>query len=216
MRHILLAGSLWVVMLLMLAGCSDTPLAISNSDVLYQDTFSVGETGPWQVEGDASGRTAVLDGELIIELDAPALMQFVTLPEPIFTDFVMQVDARILAGSPQSSYGLLFRMQNATQFYRFDITGDGMFIVERRNSDGSWTRFVPDWTDSAAINQGVDAVNQLRVEAVGDTMRFYVNDTLLQQVSDGQFVGGTIGLDAGTFGQSGLQVAFDNLVVQRP
>ncbi len=211
-----LRWSLTLVLVALLASCAQSPLPTNDADLLYQDTFAVGETGPWQVEGDVSGRTAVLDNQLTITIDTPATLQFATLPEPIFTDFHLQVDAQILAGSPQSSYGLLFRMQSPAQFYRFDITGDGMYIVERRNADGSWTRFVPDWTNSAAINQGVGVVNQLRIEAVGDTMRFFVNDTLLQQVADNQFAGGTIALDAGTFGQPGLQVAFDNLLVKRP
>lgn len=209
----------WAMLLVtfsLLVACSEDALVGQDANILYQDAFNPGETGSWQVEGDALGSTAVLDNQLLIQIDTPTTMQFVTLTEPFFSDFHLTVDARILAGSPQSSYGLLFRMQNATQFYRFDITGDGMYIVERRNADGEWIRFVPDWTDSSAINQGVGAVNQLGVRAEGETMRFFVNDTLLTQVTDNQYAGGTIALDAGTFGKPGLQVAFDNLVVERP
>ncbi|MCA9935106.1 MAG: DUF1080 domain-containing protein [Ardenticatenaceae bacterium] len=211
----------WIAFLLAigwLTACaqnSSVPTA-DDPNVLFLDNFSVGSTGPWQVEGDASGRTAVLDEQLIIEIDTPATLQFATLPEPIFSDFTLTVDARQIAGDVQGSYGILFRMQNAEQFYRFDITSSGMYVVERRSPDGSWTRFVNDWTETPAINQGLGAVNQLRVEAVGTAMHFYVNDVLVQQVSDNQYVAGTIALDAGTFGQTGLQVAFDNLVVKRP
>ena len=213
----------WIASLLLfiigwVAACSGGGSAdIANDpDVLYQDNFAVGSTGPWEVEGDASGRTAVLDEQLTIEIDAPSTLQFVTLPEPIFSDFILSVDARQIAGDGQGSYGILFRMQDTTQFYRFEVTGSGLYVVERRNADGSWTRFVSDWAETPAINQGVGAVNQLRIEAVGTTMRFYVNDTLVQQVSDNLYLSGTIALDAGTFGQPGLQVAFDNLVVKRP
>lgn len=195
------------------ARTASTPLEMN---VLYRDSFAPGETGPWMVEGDAQGRTAVLDERLIIQIDTPVTMQFATLPEPIFTDFVLQVEARLLAGSLQSSYGVLFRMQDTTRFYRFEVTPDGFYMVERRNADGSWTRFVPDWTVAPAIRQGIGVVNQLRIEAIGSDMRFYVNDTLLQQVTDAQYAAGTIALDAGTFGEGGLQVAFDNLLVKRP
>lgn len=215
MRHWLF----WIAVLFLgglVAACGKLPSAVDNASVLYRDSFVVGETGPWQVEGDALGRTAVLDEQLVIQVNAPAMIQFATLSEPLFSDFVLQVDGRILVGVPQSSYGVLFRMQSATQFYRFSITGDGQYMVERRNADGSWTRFVPDWTSTPAINQGVGAVNQLRITATGSNMRFYVNDTLLQQVVDDQYASGTMGLDAGTFGHPELQVAFDNLVVSRP
>ncbi len=213
------AGMLLLALLLLsgLAACGARAApASSEMDVLYRDSFAPGETGPWMVEGDAQGRTAVLDERLIIQIDTPTTMQFATLPEPIFSDFVLQVEARLLAGSLQSSYGILFRMQDATRFYRFEITPDGFYMVERRNADGSWTRFVPDWSVAPAIRQGIGVVNQLRVEAVGSDMRFYVNDTLVQQVTDSQYATGTIALDAGTFGEAGLQVAFDNLLVKRP
>ena len=167
------------------------------------------------LEGDAAGRTSILDERLLIEVNEPNTLQFVTLEDPIFTDFDLSVEATMLEGDRRSSYGLLFRMQDTEQFYRFEITADGLFIVERRNSDSSWTRLINDWTSSPAINQGLAATNQLRVIAVGPTLSFYVNGNLLQTVQDSQFRSGAIALDAGTFGQGGLRVAFDNVVVQR-
>lgn len=213
LRMVLLA----LLMLPGVAACGASPASTPlEMNLLYRDSFVPGETGPWMVEGDAQGRTAVLDERLIIQIDTPATMQFATLPEPIFDDFVLRVEGRLLTGSLQSSYGVLFRMQDTTRFYRFEVTPDGFYMVERRNADGSWTRFVPDWTVAPAIRQGIGVVNQLRIEAVGSTMRFYVNDTLVQQVTDAQYTAGTIALDAGTFGEAGLQVAFDNLLVKRP
>ncbi|MEZ4645798.1 MAG: hypothetical protein R3E31_24265 [Chloroflexota bacterium] len=207
----------WLWLLLFLSACgSAAETNLEGSDTLFHDEFVAGQTGSWVLEGDVAGRTSIVGEQLHIQVDAPATMQFATLSEPTFTDFVLEVDARQLAGDLQSSYGVLLRMQDAAHFYRFDITGDGLYTVERRNGDGSWTRFVEDWTGTAAINQGLSVVNRLRVEANGPTMRFYVNDALLYQVTDGQYAGGTIALDAGTFGQAGLEVAFDNVVVQQP
>lgn len=190
------------------------PLAAEN--VLFQDAFVAGQTGSWEVEGDALGRTAVVSEQLVIEIDTPNTLQFTTLAEPTFTDFVLEVEVRQLAGSSESSFGVLFRLQDPSQFYRFDITGSGLYMVERRNADGSWTRFVEDWTANPAINQGLNLVNRLKVVANGPLLSFYVNDILLQQVNDPLYTAGSIALDAGTFGQPGLRVAFDNVLVQRP
>lgn len=215
-RHPGKALLLILILAIFLTACGETGPLAGNEQILYQDNFSVGETGPWLVEGDSAGRSAVIDEQLVIRISTPGTMQFVTLPEPQFSDFSLQVDARLLNGSPQSSYGVLFRMESQTEFYRFAVTGDGMYMVERRNNDGSWARFVTDWTGAPVINQGVGAVNQLRVDAVGSTMRFFINGSLVHQVTDSQYASGTIALDAGTFGQGDLEVAFDNLVVKRP
>lgn len=205
----------FIVMLLgLLVACGGE--GENATDVLFQDGFVTGETGSWLIEGDELARTAVLNEQLIIAIDAPNLMQFTTLSQPSFADFVLQVDASQTAGDLESSYGLLFRMQSPTQFYRFDITSNGLYLVERRHADGSWARLMPEWTESAAINQGLNAPNTLKVVAVGPSLAFYVNDTLLLETTDNTYGAGTIALDAGTFGKPGTQVVFDNVVIKQP
>ncbi len=203
-------------LLIFLVSCSDTRVVLEGPDVIFADAFVAGQTGEWLVEGDDAGRTAVLNEQLIITIEEPNLVQYTTLTEPIFADFALEVDATQLAGDLESSYGLLFRMQNPGQFYRFDITGSGLYVMERHNGDGTWTRFLDDWVESAAIKQGLTVTNRLKVVAQGPLLSFYVNDQLLQQVNDGSFAAGQIALDAGTFGRGGLEVAFDNLVVRNP
>lgn len=203
-------------LLLLLSACGNDRVVLEGPDVIFADAFVAGQTGAWLVEGDDAGRTAVLNEQLIITVEEPNLLQYTTLSEPIFADFVLEVDVTQLAGDLESSYGLLFRMQNPGQFYRFDITGSGLYVMERHNGDGTWTRFLDDWVESAAIKQGLTVTNRLKVVAQGPLLSFYVNDQLLQQVNDGSFAAGQIALAAGTFGRGGLEVAFDNLVVRNP
>lgn len=187
---------------------------IGGEDALFWDTFVPGETGEWFLEGDDAGSTAVVNQELIIAVNQPNTLQFATLQEPAFSDFVLEVDVRQIAGSPESSFGVLTRMQNNDQFYRFDITGNGLYMIERRNADGGWTQYLEDWMPSDAINQGFNVPNHLKVVAQGSKLSFFVNDVLLHQIDDVIFLSGNVALDAGTFGQPGLQVAFDNVVVR--
>ena len=199
----------WGLFLLLVA-CSGQ----ADATVLFEDEFVVGQSGNWITEGDVVGKTAVIDERLLIQIDQPNTMQFATLEDPLFTDFDLTVDARLLAGDVESSYGILFRMQDLQQFYRFEVTGTGLYVIERRNVDGTWLRLVQDWIETPALNQGLAVTNQLRVAAYGSVLTFYANGTLLQQVQDSQFKAGAIALDAGTFGQGGLQVAFDNVMVR--
>jgi hypothetical protein len=215
LRHFRLL--LLVVALVWLSGCSSvnqnggTPL---DADALYQDNFTPGSIGPWLFEADELGRTAVINDELIIAINAPNTMQYTMLSEPTFSDFLLEVDARQIAGDLESSFGFLVRMQDTEQFYRFSITGNGLYMVERRAAGGAWTQYPLDWISTPAINQGVNASNRLKLVADGAKLSFYVNDVLLHQLDDALYPSGHIALNAGTFGQPGLQVAFDNLIVR--
>ena len=202
---------------LLLAACASAEdNASSDENILFQDEFILGQTGDWLIEGDVDGQTSISNEQLLIDLNAPNIAQFSTLGEQSFTDFVFEVDARQLSGDPGNTYGVLFRVQDPTMFYRFELTGDGMYMVERRNSDGTWTRFVDDWTPTPAINQGINTLNKIRVEAIGNTFSAYVNGQLVHQFEDNTFSSGTIGLDAGTFVQPHTQAVFDNVVVRMP
>jgi hypothetical protein len=203
---------------LVLVACADATgvPGASGADVIFADGFVPGQMGNWVMEGDNAGQTAVINEQLVIELADNSIMQFTTLPDFTFDNFVLEVDAQLLEGDLGSSYGVLFRMQDTTRFYRFEITGDGLYMVERRDGESGWTRFVDRWTESTAIKQGLGSINRLRVAALGQTISLYVNGELVHQFTDTAYSSGTIALDAGTFVQPQARVAFDNLVVRRP
>lgn len=222
-------GSLLALLLLSLAACGGRPLLPDQGNTPsgnvqsageepagnepYTDTFVPGQSGNWLFEQDANGSTAIVNEQLVVTIVSPNTIQYATLDDRVFEDFVLEVDAWQRAGAPESSYGVLFRLQEDKQFYRFDITGNGLFIVERRHADGTWTRLVPEWTPTSALNQGLNVANRLKIIAAGSTLTFYANDVLLTQVVDEGLSAGGIALDAGTFGGGDLQVSFDNLSI---
>jgi hypothetical protein len=104
-------------------------------------------------------------------------------------------------------------MADAEQFYRFALTGTGAYLIERRNADGTWTRFFPEWKPSPAINQGLNVANRIKIIAIGSELAFYVNDILLEQVTDDAYVSGAVALEAGTFAGGDIQVSFDDLLI---
>ena len=202
-------------------GCGGRPLLPQGQGVLgeqnaganFAEAFVAGQTGKWLIEQDTLGSTAIVNEQLLITVAAPNTVQYSTLQEKVYGDFALEVDVTQVAGPPESSYGVLFRVEDEQQFYRFDITGNGLFIVERHNGDGTWTRLVQEWTPASALNQGLNVTNRLRVLASGQSLTFYANDVLLTQVNDATYADGLMCLDAGTCGGSNLQVAFDNLTI---
>lgn len=207
------------LLLLLLLGCSQNvgvPGLPVGEDVLFADDFSPGQGGEWQLEGDEQGQALLMDGQLLLEINAPNTVQYATLAEPSPSDFVLEVDATLTAGGLDSTYGILFRIAEAKQFYRFALTGNGYYMVERHNEDDTWTRLIPEWEESEAINSGLNQTNHLAVRVAGGTFSVYANDQLLAEVADDRYPSGTIALSAGTFGQPGLRVAFDNLILREP
>ena len=174
----------------------------------------------WFVEADPIGQTAIANGQLFVVVNEPNTMQFATLRQPLLDDFDLEVDGTLLAGPANSSYGVLFRMQEGGAFYRFEITGKGQYIVEKRNRDSSWNRLngAQAWVPSNAIRQGLNVTNRIKVAANGQTLVFSVNGEVLERFEefDTIYKKGTIGLDAGSFTQGGVQVAFDNLTISQP
>lgn len=202
--------------LFVFTACSGAePASQFGPEVLFHDEFAPGGTGNWLIEGDAQGVVSVINEQLVIELNGPDLLQFSMLPDHTFDNFVLEVDGRLASGDPGNTYGVLFRMQDTARFYRFEINGNGLYMLERRNGDGSWTRFVDDWTESEAIKAGVNVVNHFRVEANGPQIAVFVNDQLVQQIVDDAYLRGTIALDAGTFLQPHSKAVFDNVVVRQ-
>ncbi|MGD8586601.1 MAG: DUF1080 domain-containing protein [Chloroflexota bacterium] len=199
------------------AGEASSPAPeVSDSDLLFGDEFGPEGAGPWVLEGDEFGSTTIQDGRLVIDMNQPGSLQYTALDEPTFTDFDLVVETQLVEGGAEATYGLLFRMAGPEQFYRFELTGDGRYVIERRDVGGAWQRLVADWQKSTAILGGLGAANRLRVTAQGPTMTFYANDQLLKEVQDSTYSGGRIALDAGTFGQQRTIVAFDNLAVRAP
>jgi len=209
--------SLIVFMVMLLSACSamEVPLP-GRSKTLFQDEFVQGYSGNWMLESDEFGSTVIVPEQLLIELNSPNQIQYAALSEPLFSDFSLEVEAKLVNGSPASTYGVLFRMQNPEAFYRFAITGDGMYLLERHDPHGARFRFAEDWQDTVAINQGIGSTNNLKVVANGPKIAVYVNDTLLEEVTDNSYSVGTIALDAGTFDIAGTLVSFDNLFVYPP
>lgn len=208
---------LMIFLAMLFSACSamEVPLP-GGRKALFHDEFVQGFTGNWMLEDDELGSSVIVPEHLIIELNAPNTIQYATLVEPTFSDFTLEVEAQLVTGSLISTYGVLFRMQSPEEFYRFAVTGDGMYLLERHSSDGARFKFMDDWRDTVAINQGLGSTNSLKVVADGPTIAIYVNDTLLEEVTDESYGSGNIALDAGTFDGAGTQVLFDNLAVFPP
>jgi len=127
-----------------------------------------------------------------------------------YGDASISVDASI-DGPPASAAGLIFHYKDDKNFYIYSIDGEGRYELDVYKDD----ELIPliEWTESSAINP-VGESNTLRVETSGDRIRLYVNDKLLDEISDSTIANGKAALVVNTFDDPNVTVSFDNLVVQ--
>ena len=200
----------WVVVVLMAVACGSRRGA--SAPLNWQEDFSAPASG-WQVESDASAAVTQQDGVMHILIEAPNRLAWASAGRE-FADYHLGVLATQVAGPDDNEYGILARMADASHFYRFSISGNGYYLVSKHNGE-EWSRLSDDWTVSDAIRLGT-ASNLIEVICQGEKMIFLVNGVELVEVEDADFLQGDIGLYAGSFYETGVEVQFDDLFVRQP
>jgi hypothetical protein len=188
----------------------DTPTAApetpaSTSDPIYSDDFS---QQTWRTYSSDNSTSKYEDDEYHIVVEKTDWEDHEAAGET-FSDFALEVTGWQVDGPP-GKYGLIFRLEDDDNFYRFGVTNDGLYSVRERLGD-EWYEFV-EWSYSPAIEKGQQA-NRLKVVAIGERMAFFVNDEHLITVRDESFSTGDIGVFGATFDEPGVHVAFDDLTV---
>ena len=185
-----------------------TPAALAKLTLIYSDDFNDSETGWGEVfEPD----TVRQYGGSQYHIIAKEINTFTwSKLGRDFTDFVLEIDATQDQGPSNNSYGVLFRSEDDEHFYRFGISGDGFYFLDKFVSDG-WVTII-DWTESPYINRG-QASNRLRATCTGSQITLHVNDQHLANITDDSYDHGDIGLFAASFAEPNVHITFDNLKV---
>jgi TolB protein len=180
-----------------------------NLTLIYEDDFS-DSFGGWDDAFDAYTTKQYGNNRYQIEVSTDNLIAW-GLANRDVADFELEVEAKQEDGAKSNSYGLLFRFQDRDNFYRYDISGDGFFLVSKF-VDGQWETLV-DWTQSPYINE---ETNSLKVSAIGPSLTVWANGQPLASVTDDTFTHGNFGFFASTFSEPFIWVSFDNLKVWVP
>lgn len=204
----------------LLGACGSVPTASQpepqvlppSGSVLFQDDFAQATTG-WD-------RFQV--GEGIMDYDAGGYRilvnalqtNFWATPRKSFSDVRIEVDSGKLAGPDENRIGLICRYTDG-DYYFFIITSDGFYAIGLFKDGQASLLGQAEMTSSTNINKGL-AVNHLRADCIGSTLSFYVNGFQIAQAQDETLASGEVGLLAGTFETSGVDIVFDNFVVLQP
>lgn len=241
MRHGLLLGFL----ALLLVGLIVLNRAVSAwryaltgepGTLLYTAAFD-GFEDEWNLLGRRL-EPIIANGVMRFEVNDIDLSPYQTT-KPLFADFDLTIEARAVDGPENNGFGVVFRLQDAENFYSFLISSDGYYRITRRLNGEE--KELSAWIASPAIRTGIGETNWLRVAALGDRFWFYVNDQQLQMcvpnnpegqstyfggecldgnmvdvLIDSTFASGQLGPVVLTLNEPGVVVEFDNLIVFAP
>jgi TolB protein len=177
----------------------------------YEDDFS-DSFGGWDDAFDTYTRKVYGNNRYQIEVNTSNLVAW-GLANRDVADFEIEVEARQEDGDVKNSYGLLFRFTDRENFYRYDISGDGFYLLSKF-VDGEWVTLV-DWAESEFINKG-NTSNILKVSAFGPNITIWANGQQLASITDNSLTHGNFGFFAGTFSEPFTWVSYDNLKMWTP
>ena len=212
MRSVLLLSSFVV---LLLASCASLPIPVVSTanpgDVLYQEQFENNTTGWARISND-NGIMDYDGGGYRILVRQPRLNVWST-SEKDFGDVRVEADVIKLHGPDENRMGLICRYQRG-DYYFFVISNDGYYAIGKFIGGLTLLLGHSEMQASEAIQAG--NMNHMRADCIGDRLTFYINFTEVASATDTDFPRGDVGLVAGSFTESGVDVLFDNFVVLQP
>ncbi len=182
---------------------------VPSPKLMYEDDFSDTKSG-WVQQYSQTYEVNYKDDEFhILEKEPNVSYYTVNRNAGQFTDFNLEIDARLVNGSNKSVYGVVFRFKDNKNYYRFEVSGDGYYIVGTRFND-MWGE-LQKITKSAYIKEG-NSINRLKVVCKGSQIEVYVNGYYLTRITDYLFTEGYVGMIVYSL-EGNTRVAFDNIRV---
>jgi hypothetical protein len=208
--------SLLIALSLACATSSNAPGAqdqgLPSGTLLFQDDFAQATTG-WDRLMTAEGIMDYDGGGYRILVNS-LQTNFWSTPHKNFSDVRIEVDSGKIGGPDENRIGLVCRF-TGRDYYFFLISSDGFYGMGVYKDGLAFLIGQSEMQSNSNIKTGL-AVNHLRADCVGNTFTFYVNGFQVAQAQDSTLSSGDIGLLAGTFGQPGVDIVFDNFVVVKP
>jgi len=195
-----------------------TPAPVGEE--LFSDDFT--NCDNWFAYSDAEGVGYCTGGRLHVKNRGIAEGSALCYARAYYGDFVLDVEVEMVQGNDNEEeddeWCIIAGRGNSYRGYgyQFGISSDGSYAIFKQ-SDLDAMEQLQLIASSPYINKGVGAVNLVRVECIGNTLRLSVNGHVLAEVSDNTFTEGSIALGSGTFsdGQA-VEFAFDSVLISKP
>jgi WD40 repeat protein len=191
-----------------------TPLPWTT-EVTVSDSFDDNKYGwpvlqQWNDNGnlqDMQVQNGELDWNIDCGLNDGCYYLWVPGGIPAVSDFDLSVDVKRIPETTNGYAGIVFRFVNESNYYMFAYNdADGSFLIWK--VVGNSVTSVANWETSSAINSS--QFNRLRVEAVGSSFNFFINDIKVYSAEITGISSGMVGVTGGNFSSGKISLVFDN------
>ena len=135
-----------------------------------------------------------------------------SIREEVFSDVRLEVDEVSATGPMNSYFGLLCRVGDGSNYYRFVIGRDGNYDIGKR-VDSKYSSLGSGLNTDIIHSSGI---NHIRADCAGSMLTLYVNNQKLLEVQDNTFTKGDVGIVVGTKTEPGADILFDNFAIWTP
>jgi hypothetical protein len=188
-----------------------SPTATESLNLVFSDDFS--QPVGWYTDETDEYTIDFFEGGYRITVDIPN-GNIWSVREKEYSDVIVESLASRQAGAEDGYYGLICRQVDGDNFYALVISSNGDYGIAKME-EGEF-EFIEEGQDDNGIIRRGNAVNKLRADCRGDSLRLIVNDTQLIEVTEDDFTSGGTGLMAGTRDTAGLQAWFDDFAIYQP
>ena len=126
-----------------------------------------------------------------------------------YDNFYVEFDTSFVTLTGENAAGLVFRLVDTDNFYKFILDEVGYFQLQKR-VDGEYSDVI-EWTITDAADDSEGAVNRIGILAEGSSLAFSVNGTVIATVEDPDLDSGAIALAIQTYSTPEGHSTFDNL-----
>jgi hypothetical protein len=189
-----------------------SPIQVSKN-ILFSDSLSSWRS-EWFEEFEISNVKVFYSGGSlhIRNTNPPTGSSWDLLKYRDFNDFMLDVDTKLVDGTPLNWQGVIVRLQDERNYYSLSISASGSYLIEKVEEGNIIVLAGP--TSTSYINKGIGANNHIHCEVNGNTLSLWVNGHHLNTVTDSTFKQGTVGLTVDcSKADSFSEVAFNNFVL---
>jgi len=186
-----------------------TDVTVEPGGPLYVEDFSSPGT-EWEISENEEARYRIDGGAYSIEVIKANWIAWNLIGQEL-ADFEVEFEVALVEGDRYNDAGLLFRFQDADNYYEIDINGEGSFAIGKEVND-EWVQIV-EWTSDPSI-QPFGQVNRVRLVAEGTQFTLYVNDEYLAYFADDSFGSGGIGPVVTAYDEPSARATFDNITIR--
>jgi hypothetical protein len=163
-----------------------------SGKLVFQDDFKDPKSGWFIYKSDDAHGGAYGSGEYRVwSVGKNTVIVLNPKTRQQLSDFSAEVDVRKTSDQKGAVMGIIYRLNDIGNYYRFAITDNQTFYVGK--GDGQFEEELEPMTSSEYIKPG-NEYNRLKVVCKADTQDFYINGNKLATLSDNISLKGELGI----------------------